>query len=85
MERIWYYFKYLSSLRQLTRKLKKLDAPNVKIMDQLRDLKNKVQSSKMPPDRKQNLLTSIDGAINHFTAYANLINTIEQLATQRLD
>jgi HEPN domain-containing protein len=79
------YFKYLSSLRQLTRKLKKLDAPNVKIMDQLRDLKNKVQSSKMPPDRKQNLLTSIDGAINHFTAYANLINTIEQLATQRLD
>ena len=33
------YFKYLSSLRQLTRKLKKLDAPNLKIMDQLRDLK----------------------------------------------
>jgi len=54
-------------------------------MDQLRDFKNKVQSSKMPPDRKQNLLTSIDGANNHFTAYANLINTIEQLATQRLD
>jgi hypothetical protein len=36
------YFKYLSSLRGLTRKLKKLDAPNVKIMTQLTDLKNKV-------------------------------------------
>ena len=79
------YFKYLSSLRQLTRKLKKLDEPNAKIMTQLKDLKNKVQSSKMPPDKKQNLETSIDGAINHFTAYSNLINTIEQLASQRLD
>ena len=78
------YFKYLSSLRQLTRKLKKLDAPNVKIMDQLRDLKNKVQGSKMPPDKKDNLLKAIDGAINHFTVYANLINTIEQIASQRL-
>ena len=79
------YFKYLSSLRQLTRKLKKLDEPNAKIMTQLKDLKNKVQGSKMPPDKKQNLETSIDGAINHFTAYSNLINTIEQLASQRLD
>ena len=78
------YFKYLSNLRQLTRKLKKLDAPNVKIMDQLRDLKNKVQGSKMPPDKKDNLLKAIDGAINHFTVYANLINTIEQIASQRL-
>ena len=57
------YFKYLSSLRQLTRKLKKLDEPNAKIMTQLKDLKNKVQGSKMPPDKKQNLETSIDGAI----------------------
>lgn len=79
------YFKYLSSLRQLTRKLKKLDEPNAKIMTQLKDLKSKVQSSKMPPERKQNLETSIDGAISHFTAYSNLINTIEQLASQRLD
>lgn len=79
------YFKYLSSLRQLTRKLKKLDEPNTKIMTQLKDLKTKVQSSKMPPERKKDLETAIDGAISHFSSYSNLINTIEQLATQKLD
>lgn len=78
------YFKYLSSLRGLTRKLKKLDAPNVKIMTQLTDLKNKVTVSKMPTDKKQNLINTIDKAIAHFNAYSGLINTIEQLASQKL-
>jgi Glu-tRNA(Gln) amidotransferase subunit E-like FAD-binding protein len=78
------YFKYLSSLRGLTRKLKKLDAPNVKIMTQLTDLKNKVTVSKMPTDKKQNLINTIDKAIAHFNAYSNLINTIEQLSSQKL-
>jgi Mg2+ and Co2+ transporter CorA len=78
------YFKYLSSLRGLTRKLKKLDAPNVKIMTQLTDLKNKVTVSKMPTDKKQNLIDTIDKAIAHFNAYSNLINTIEQLSSQKL-
>jgi HEPN domain-containing protein len=79
------YFKYLSSLRGLTRKLKKLDAPNVKIMAQLTDLKNKVTISKMPAAKKQNLINTIDKAIAHFNAYSGLINTIEQLASQKLD
>jgi len=78
------YFKYLSSLRGLTRKLKKLDAPNVKIMTQLTDLKNKVTVSKMPAAKKQNLIDTIDKAIAHFNAYSNLINTIEQLSSQKL-
>ena len=78
------YFKYLSSLRGLTRKLKKLDAPNVKIMTQLTDLKNKVTVSKMPTEKKQVLIDTIDKAIGHFNTYSNLINTIEQLASQKL-
>ena len=78
------YFKYLSSLRGLTRQLKKLDAPNAKIMTQLTDLKNKVSVSKMPPDKRKNLIDAIDGAIGHFNAYSNLINTIEQLSDKRL-
>jgi hypothetical protein len=78
------YFKYLSSLRGLTRKLKKLDEPNVKIMNQLTDLKNKVTVSKMPTSKKQNLIDTIDKAIAHFNAYSGLINTIEQLASQKL-
>jgi len=79
------YFKYLSSLRQITKKLKKLDEPNSRVMNQLRDLKNKVSISKMPTDKKDNLSNSIDAAINHFNAYSNLINTIEQLASQKLN
>lgn len=78
------YFKHLSSLRGLTRQLKKLDRPNIKIMDELLTLKGKVSSSKMPPDKKQNLTDTIDKAIQHFNAYSTLINTIEQMASQRL-
>jgi hypothetical protein len=78
------YFKYLSSLRGLTRQLKKLDAPNVGIMNKLSDLKNKVTVSKMPTAKKQNLIDTIDKAIAHFNAYSGLINTIEQLASQKL-
>lgn len=78
------YFKYLNSLRSISRKLRKLDEPNVKVMSDLTNLKNKVGASKMPPDKKQNLTDAIDKAITHFNSYSNLINKIEQLATQRL-
>ena len=78
------YFKHLSSLRGLTRQLKKLDVPNAKIMTQLTDLKTKVSASKMPPNKKQNLTDTIDKAVQHFEAYSKLINTIEQIASQRL-
>lgn len=79
------YFKYLSNLSQLTRQLKKLDEPNAKIMVKLTNLKNKVLSSKMPPEKKSNLSSAIDQAINHFTSYSNAINTIERLASDRLE
>jgi Mg2+ and Co2+ transporter CorA len=78
------YFKHLSTLRNLTKRLKKLDEPNVKIMNELSTLKNKVLSSKMPPDKKQRLSDTIDKAIGHFNTYSNLINTIEQISSQRL-
>jgi hypothetical protein len=38
----------------------------------------------MPTDKKQNLIDTIDKAIAHFNAYSNLINTIEQLSSQKL-
>jgi Mg2+ and Co2+ transporter CorA len=78
------YFKHLSSLRGLTKQLQKLDRPNIKIMGDLQSLKTKVSASKMPPDKKQNLTDTIDKAVQHFEAYSKLINTIEQIASQRL-
>lgn len=79
------YYKYLSSIGGLTRKLKKLDIPNVKIISQLKDLKNKINSSKMPQDKKNRLMNAIDLAENHFNAYTNAINTIENTITQKLN
>ena len=78
------YFKYLSSLKGITRKLKKLDEPNVKVMGDLYQLRTKVDTSKMPTDKKSNLLNTIDAAMNHFKSYSTLINKIEQLSTQKL-
>jgi hypothetical protein len=78
------YFKYLSSLRGITRKLKKLDEPNVKVMGDLHQLRSKVDTSKMPTDKKSNLLKTIDAAMDHFKSYSTLINKIEQLSTQKL-
>jgi hypothetical protein len=78
------YYKYYSMLRNLTRKLKKLDEPNTKIMTQLTDLKGKVQSSKMPAQSKFDLENAIDEAVNYFSSYASAIDRIEQLASQTL-
>jgi len=78
------YYKYYSMLRTLTRKLKKLDEPNTKIMTQLTDLKGKVQASKMPPQSKFDLENAIDEAVNYFQSYSSAIDRIEQLASQTL-
>lgn len=78
------YYKYTSALGNLTRKLKKLDEPNKKIMVQLEDLKGKVQTSKMPSQSKFDLENEIDDAVNYFTSYTNVIDKIEKLTLQTL-
>lgn len=78
------YFKYLSTLQRLTKDLKKLDIPNKKIMTQLTDLKNKISVSKMPTDKRDNLIKTIDDAMSHFDSYSNLIDKIETAATQKV-
>ena len=64
--------------------LKKLDKPNLKIMNNLNAMKSQISSSKMPTDKKNNLIRAIDGAQAHFNSYTNLINQIETVASQRL-
>jgi hypothetical protein len=79
------YFKYINTLKRITQDLKKLDAPNHKIMIKLTELKNKIGSSKMNQQKKDNLTNAIDQSIRHFTAYAGLIDQIEQKANQKLN
>jgi hypothetical protein len=79
------YFKYLSNLKRQMSSLQKLDKPNHKIMTELGSLKNKITSSKMPPQKRDNLIRTIDAAIGHFNSYTNLIQQIEGLASQKLN
>lgn len=78
------YYKYTSSLRNIAKKLKKLDEPNHKTMIELNSLKSKVGASKMDPTKKQNLVDTIDKAIQYFNAYAGLIDKIDQIASTKL-
>jgi hypothetical protein len=79
------YFKYLSNLQRLMSKLKKLDTPNHKIMLDLNTLKNNINSSKMPGQKKLDLIGHIDDAINYFNYYVQEIDKIETLTKQSLN
>ena len=78
------YFRYLNNLKRQMDSLQKLDKPNQKIMNELSSLKNKITSSKMPPQKRDNLIRTIDSAIGHFNSYTNLVQQIGVLASQKL-
>lgn len=73
------YFQNMSRLDRLIKKLKKLDEPNVRVMTELSQLKQKVSGLNMPQQRKQAILSLIDNSIYHFNQY-NQIN--DQIITQ---
>jgi HEPN domain-containing protein len=78
------FFKHLSSLKNLAKELKKLDKPNVKIMTKLTELKSKISSSKMPDDKKGQLIYEIDEALKNFNEYSTHIDNLEKVASERL-
>jgi len=80
------YFENMSRLERLIRKLKKLDEPNVAVMNELASLKTKVSNLNMPQQRKQAIINLIDNSIYHFNQY-NSINDriITQIGTLNLD
>jgi hypothetical protein len=78
------FFKYLNSLKNMAKELKKLDQPNIKIMTKLTDLKNKITASKMPPEKKGQLISEIEKALEKFNQYSTHIDNIERVASERL-
>lgn len=78
------YYKYTSSLKNIAKKLKKLDEPNHQTMIELNELKGKILYSKMGDEKKRNLVDTINKATQYFNAYADLINKIEQIASNKL-
>ena len=78
------FFKYLNSLKGMAKELKRLDAPNVKIMTKLTDLKNKISASTMPQEKKGQLIFEIDKALKNFKEYSEHINNLDDIANQKL-
>jgi hypothetical protein len=80
------YFKNMSRLESLVKKLKKLDIPNEGIMNELLQLKTKVSSLNIPQQRKTALMTLIDNSLYHFKKYSSINDQIlSQIKTLNLD
>jgi len=80
------YFQNMSRLENLIKKLKNLDVPNEKVMNELEKLKTKVSSLGMPQARKDTLITLIDNSLYHFKKYSNVNDQIlTQIKTLNLD
>jgi hypothetical protein len=80
------YFSSLSKLRRLIKNLKKLDEPNLKVINELENLKTKVQSLNIPQNRKQAIVHLIENSVIKFNEY-NMINDqiLRQIETINLD
>ena len=70
------YFKNMSELENLMKKLKKLDEPNVEVMKKLSQLKTNVQALNMPQQRKDVIINLIDNSVYHFNTYNNINDRI---------
>jgi len=80
------YFKSMSRLEILIKKLKKLDIPNESVMNELSQLKTKVTSLNIPQQRKTALMSLIDNSLYHFKKYSTINDQIlSQIKTLNLD
>lgn len=73
------YYKYMSALSNVIRDLNKVDKPNHKLMNDLTDLKTKINASKMYKSKKQQLTNYIDEAEKYFNNYQTSLHGIETI------
>jgi hypothetical protein len=78
------YFKHISELKNYIKDLKRLDAPNHKIMVRLTILENKIMSSNMEDSKKTELSDKLKEVVKHFNDYSTGINGIESMLQQKL-
>ena len=79
------YFSYLNTLKNVLRKLDKIDKPNESIMNDLEKIKSSLSSSKMPQSKKNNIINAIDTAKSHFLQYRVIINQLTKKLDSKLD
>lgn len=82
------YFKFLSSLRNIVRRLKKIDEPNDAVIKDLLKLRNNIENASgwetLEDDKRDKLIYAIDKAIDSFKEYTRYVNTIEKLTSRAL-
>ena len=79
------YFSYLNTLKNILRKLDKIDKPNESIMNDLEKIKSSLSSSKMPQSKKNNIINAIDTAKSHFLQYRAIIDQLTKELETKLD
>lgn len=79
------YFSYLNTLKNVLRKLDKIDKPNESIMNDLEKIKSSLSSSKMPQSKKNNIINAIDTAKSHFLQYRVIIDQLTKKLETKLD
>lgn len=71
------YYSYQNDLLRVVKELKKMDLPNKKQFQKLLGLKNKITSSGMDLQKKQELTAMINDAESAFVDYQDKLNDIE--------
>ena len=71
------YYKYMSTLNNIIKDLKRADRPNHKLMDNLLELKEKIKTSTMQKSKKNLLEKFIDEAEKYFNLYQTSLDGIE--------
>lgn len=79
------YFSYLNTLKNILRKLDKIDKPNESIMNDLEKIKSSLSSSKMSQSKKNNIINQIDTAKSHFLQYRAIIDQLTKKLETKLD
>lgn len=74
------FFRYMNQLKNTVGDLKKHSAS----IEKLKNLKDKIIASKVPPDKKAELIQEIDRLIVSFEKYSQELNNVEQNVNNRL-
>ena len=70
------YFTHVSKLNRIVNKLKKLDLPNERVINELNSLHGKVSSLNIPKDRKDELIKNIGQTLQTWEWYTTSKETI---------
>jgi hypothetical protein len=79
------YFSYLNTLKNVLKKLDKVDKPNESILNELDKIKSSLSGSKMPQSKKNNIINAIDAAKSNFLQYRAIIDQLTKKLENKLD